>query len=100
MFGDLMGDFQSKQKEIQDRLKDIKVEEASEENHVQVTVNGNKEVLNIALSVSILEDKEQLEDLLLITLNRALKKAEEKAGEITQSQIKEMLPPGFDNLFG
>jgi DNA-binding protein YbaB len=47
-----------------------------------------------------LTDKEELEDLLLVAINRVLELAEEKAGVETQSLLKDMMPPGLGNLFG
>jgi len=58
--------------------------------------------LNISIDRSKLssDDMEELEDLLLISINRVLEKAGAKEAEEAQKMINDMLPPGMGNLFG
>ena len=93
MFGNLLGDFEKKQKEMMDQAEAIIV--TSETQGVKVIVNGKKEIVNISVDPSVLSDKEQLEDLLVVTINRAL----EEVGEQAQSLMQNMLPPGLSDLF-
>jgi nucleoid-associated protein EbfC len=44
-------------------------------------------------------DKEQLEDLLVVAINRALDEAGEKAAFETEKMMQDMLPPGFGDMF-
>lgn len=97
MFGNLLGDFEKKQKEVSDKAAQIVV--TSETEGVKVTVNGKKEVLNISIDEALMSDKEQLEDLLVVTLNRALDEAGEKAALQAQELMQSMLPPGLGDLF-
>ncbi len=98
MFGNIFGDFEKKQKEMLDKAADIVVEEKSD--GVSVTVNGKKEIVNIAITdEALLTDKEQLEDLLIATLNRALEEAGNQAAEQTQKMMEQMLPPGMGDMF-
>jgi DNA-binding YbaB/EbfC family protein len=102
MFGDLMGNMEEKQKALQDKLKQIEIEAEAGDGAVVVTANGNKELLNIKIDQNkiSLEDVEELEDLVLIAVNRALSEAGAKAEVESQALISDMLPPGLGGLFG
>ena len=102
MFGDLLGDMQSKQQALQEKLAQIEVEGESGNGAIKITANGNKEIVNISIDQNKIElnDVEELEDLILIAINRALGEATKKAEEESQSLISDMLPPGFGGLFG
>lgn len=102
MFGDLMGNMEEKQKALQEKLSNIEVEGDAGDRAVVVKANGNKEVLNISIDQNkvSLDDVEELEDLVLIAVNRALASAAEKAEAESQSMISDMLPPGLGGLFG
>jgi nucleoid-associated protein EbfC len=98
MFGNIFGDFEKKQQEILAHAETITVDAETE--GIRVTANGKKEIVNISITnPSVLADKEQLEDLLVVTINRALEEAGEKAAIFTQSKMEEMLPPGMAGLF-
>lgn len=99
MFGDLLGSFEQKQQEMLDKAAAIVVE--SEVGGVRVTANGKNEIVNISITdASILTDKEQLEDVLMVAVNRALAQAGEQAAEETQKMMSSMMPPGLAGLFG
>jgi len=81
MFGDLFGKLQEAQQKMQEgkaRLANITLDGDAGEGDVKVTVNGNREVKAIAIKEHLLspDNKEELEDLLITALNRALKNAE------------------------
>lgn len=98
MFGNLLGDFEKKQQELLDKTAEITVETTI--GGIKVAANGKKEILNISIEdPSVLADKEQLEDLLVAAVNRALDEAGEKAAIETQKAMEQMLPPGFGDLF-
>lgn len=98
MFGNIFGDFEKKQQEMLEKAGDIVVEQKM--GGVSVTVNGKKEIVNIAITdTALLTDKEQLEDLLITTLNRALEEAGNKAAEETQKMMEQMMPPGMGDMF-
>jgi nucleoid-associated protein EbfC len=98
MFGNMFGDLEKKQQEIAAHAAAIVVE--TEVEGIKVTANGQKEVLNISITdPSVLNDKEQLEDLLVVAVNRALEEAGEKAAFETEKMMQDMLPPGFGDMF-
>ncbi len=81
MFGDLFGKLQEAQQKMSDskeRLKHITVEGEAGNGAVKVLVTGAREVQSLEIAPALLdaERKEELEDLLITALNRALKNAE------------------------
>jgi DNA-binding protein YbaB len=58
---------------------------------------GNRTDIKISSDLKF-NDYEELEDLLLIAVNRAITKAAEIEAAESQKMISEMLPPGFGNL--
>jgi DNA-binding YbaB/EbfC family protein len=107
MFGDLMGmmgklkETQAKVEATKKRLDTVYVKESSAENLVEVTLTANRTLTEIKIDDRLLADKEQLEDYLITTLNRAI----EKAGKVNEAELgavaKEGMPniPGMDGLF-
>ena len=93
-----MGNFQEKQAAMKERLASITIEEKIE--GLTITANAAREILNINIEPSLLEDKEQLEDLLVVTLNKVMDKVAEKEAEMSQNMVNDLLPPGMAGLFG
>ena len=100
MFGNMMGklkEAQLKMEEVKSKLDQITV--FGEAQGVKVSLNGNKVVTNIDIPQMILDDrdKEQIEDLLILALNKGLENAENVAQSEGASAMKGMLPniPGL-----
>ena len=100
----MMGKLRETQQKIEDtkkRLDTVLIDEQSNDNLLKVTLTANNKIKSIAIDDSLLEDKEQLEDYLILTLNKAI----EKATKINQAELdavaKMDMPmiPGMDNLF-
>jgi nucleoid-associated protein EbfC len=82
MFGDLFSKLQEAQQKMQEgkqKLGDIIVDGEAGNGTVKVSVTGNREVKTISIDNLLLapDKKEELEDLLITALNRALKNAEQ-----------------------
>ncbi|MDY7395298.1 YbaB/EbfC family nucleoid-associated protein [Aureibaculum sp. 2210JD6-5] len=107
MFGDLQGmmgklkETQQKIEETKKRLDTVLVEGTSNQGKIKVTVTANRAVKDIAIDDSLFQDKEQLEDFLILALNDALKKANEINEAEMAAAAKDGMPniPGLD-LFG
>lgn len=107
MFGDLMGmmgklkETQAKVEETKKRLDTVMVDEASTDGLLKVTLTANRQIKTITIDDSLLEDKEQLEDYIILTINKAI----EKATKVNETELaavaKEGMPniPGMDSLF-
>jgi DNA-binding YbaB/EbfC family protein len=107
MFGDMMG-MMCKLKETQQKVEDTKkrmdtvlLDEKSADGLLEVVITANRELKQISISDDLLQDKEQLEDYLILTLNKAI----EKATSVNETELaavaKEGMPniPGMDSLF-
>ena len=99
MFDNLMSQMQEQANEIKKKLNNTVVEAEAENGLIRVKATGNKKILSIEISNDIADDKEAIEDLVVVALNKALEKADEIAAEETGNMTKGMLP-GLENLFG
>ncbi|WP_457615518.1 YbaB/EbfC family nucleoid-associated protein [Lutibacter sp.] len=101
MFGDLsgmMGKLKEAQQRIEDtkaRLKTILIDAEAGDGKIKVTVTADRTVKNIAIS-NELTDKEEIEDYLVIALNKAL----EKANTISESELAAAAKEGMPNIPG
>ena len=96
----MFGDMEEKQKMLKVKLAEIMVDAESGDGAIKVRANANRELVNISIDPSIIdpEDSEQLEDLLLVAINRVIQLAGEKEAEEAQKLIQDMLPPGLGGL--
>ncbi|MGP1994121.1 YbaB/EbfC family nucleoid-associated protein [Zobellia laminariae] len=107
MFGDMMGmmgklkETQQKVEATKKRLDTVTLEESSSEDLVKVVITANREIKQIIIDDSLLEDKEQLEDFLIMTVNKAIAKATQVNEAELGAVAKEGMPniPGMDSLF-
>ncbi|MEO9479169.1 MAG: YbaB/EbfC family nucleoid-associated protein [Maribacter dokdonensis] len=107
MFGDMMGmmgklkETQKKVEETKKRLNTVTLEEKSSDGLVAVTITANREVKSIVIDDSLLQDKEQLEDYLILTLNKAIQNATNVNETELAAVAKDGMPniPGMDSLF-
>jgi DNA-binding YbaB/EbfC family protein len=104
MFGDMMGlmgklqEAKAKAEVTKERLKTIFVDEQSSDGLLKVTASANGRIKEIEVSENLLQDKEQLEDYLILTLNKALEKAQNVHDTEMAAVAKEGMPniPGMD----
>ena len=102
MFGDISGMMdklkvaQQKVEETKQRLNNVLIDESSSEGKIKVTVTANREIRAINIDNSILSDAEELEDYLILTLNKALK----RAGEINEKEMAVAAKSGMPNIPG
>lgn len=99
---DFLGNMREQQEAMQKQLSEIIIEEISEEGAVKVIIDANRRVRDIVIDSSKIDmsDTEQLQDLLVLTLNAAVEKAEIKADAEMRKSLDNMLPGGLDQLFG
>ena len=102
MFGDMMNmmgklkETQKKVEETKKRLDTVLVDEKSSDNKLNVTLTANREIKSITIDDELLDDKEQLEDYLILTLNRAI----EKATKVNESELAAVAKEGMPNIPG
>ena len=96
MFDKLM-EAQQKAGEVKSRLDAISVSGTADGGKITVTANGNKVIQAINIDGDFLNDadKEELEELLLIAINKAM----EQADNVSQSEMAAMTQQMFGGLF-
>lgn len=98
MFGKL-GEAKQKAEEMKLKLDSISVEGNAQ--GVKVVANANKKITAISIDADLLkaENKEQIEDLLLVAIENALEQAENISAAEMRAMMGGMMP-GLGNLFG
>ena len=107
MFGDLMG-MMGKMKETQEkvaqtkkRLDTIFIDEQSADQLLKISISANNQIKSVNIDDTLLEDKEQLEDYLILVFNKAIEKATAVHAAEIDAVSKMDLPmiPGMENMF-
>jgi hypothetical protein len=81
--------------ETRERLEEMTVEGEAGSGTVKVKMTGNRVVKNICIDPLLMEsEKEEIEDLITIALNRALEKAD-KINETEMQNSAQSLLPGL-----
>lgn len=102
MFGDLMGmmgklkETQKKVEETKKRLDTVLIDEQSSDSKIKITLTANREIKSLEISDELLSDKDQLEDYLIITLNKAIS----KATSINEAELAAVAKEGMPNIPG
>lgn len=102
MFGDLMGmmgklkETQAKIEETKKRLDHVLIDENSTDQLLSVTLTANRTIKKLSIDDALLEDKEQLEDYLILTLNKAIT----RATQINEAELAAVAQDGMPNLPG
>jgi hypothetical protein len=102
MIGDLMGKMEEAKKAMEQakkRLETITVDAEAGGGAVKVKANGNKKITGLGISPELISsgDKEELEDLVIVAVNRATEQAEKVYEAEMQSATRGFLPnlPGM-----
>ena len=102
MFGDLMV-MMGKLKETQQRIEETKkrldtvlIDEQSNDGLLKVTITANRTIKGVTVDDSLLEDKEQLEDYLVLVINKAI----ESATAVNEAEVAAVAQDGMPNIPG
>ncbi|MFD0988767.1 YbaB/EbfC family nucleoid-associated protein [Mariniflexile jejuense] len=102
MFGDMMNmmgklkETQRKVEETKKRLDTVLIDEKSNDNKLKITLTANRTIKSIDIDESLLQDKEQLEDYLIITLNKVIA----KATNVNEAELAAVAKEGMPNIPG
>ena len=102
MFGDLMGmmgkikETQAKVEATKQRLDTVYIDEKSSDGLLRVTLTANRTIKTIEIDEQLLKDKEQLEDYLILTLNKAI----ENATKVNETELAAVAKEGMPNIPG
>ncbi|MBU2930237.1 YbaB/EbfC family nucleoid-associated protein [Winogradskyella psychrotolerans] len=102
MFGDMMGmmgklkEAQKKVEATKERLHTVLIDETSSDNKLKVTITANRTLKSIDIADELLQDKDMLEDYLILTLNKAI----EKATNVHESEVAAVAKEGMPSIPG
>ena len=102
MFGDMMGmmaklkETQKKVEETKERLNHVLIDEQSSDGKLKVTLTANRTIKSITIDDELLQDKEMLEDYLIMTVNKAI----EKATRVNETELAAVAKDGMPNIPG
>lgn len=102
MFGDMMGmmqkvkEAQKKVEETKKRMDTVYLNQASNYGLLKVEITANRKIKHIEIADELLEDKEQLEDYLVLTINKAI----QKATEVNEAELAAVAKEGMPNIPG
>ncbi len=102
MFDNLSGmmeNFQNAQKKVEEtkkRLDTVSMVESSADANISITITANREIKDIKINESLLDDKEALEDFLVITMNKAI----QRATAINEAEMAAAAKSGLPDLGG
>ena len=95
----MMGKLKETQKKVEEtkkRLDSVLIDEQSSDGKMKITLTANREVKSIDIDEELLNDKEQLEDYLILTLNLAIS----KATSINEAELAAVAKEGMPNIPG
>ena len=95
----MMGKMQEAQKKIEEtkkRLDTVLIDEKSSDGLLEVTLTANRTIRSLHISEELLGDKEQLEDYLIMVLNKAIT----KATNINEAELAAAAKDGMPNIPG
>jgi nucleoid-associated protein EbfC len=102
MFGDLMGmmgklkETQQKIEETKQRLNHVLIDETSNDGLLKITITANRTIKSITVDPTLLNDQEQLEDYLILVVNKAI----ERATAINEAELAAVAKDGMPNIPG
>ncbi len=87
---------QQKVEETKKRLDTVHLSQSSSDNLLNIEITANRTIKKIEIADELLQDKEQLEDYLIIQLNKAI----QKATEVNEAEIGAVAKEGMPNIPG
>ncbi|WP_335967288.1 YbaB/EbfC family nucleoid-associated protein [Galbibacter sp. PAP.153] len=102
MFGDFMGmmgklkETQQKIEETKKRLDTVTLSEESADKLIHITITANREIKSIEINDELLKDKEQLEDYLVLYVNKAIA----QATKVNETELGAVAKEGMPNIPG
>jgi len=95
----MMGKLKETQQKIEEtkkRLDTVLIDEQSSDGLLKVTLTANRVIKSVTVDDALLEDKEQLEDYLVLVLNKAIA----KATDINEAELAAVAQDGMPNIPG
>jgi DNA-binding protein YbaB len=92
---------QQKIEDTKKRLDTVLIDEQSADGLLKVTLTANSKIKSVVIADALLEDKDQLEDYLIVVMNKAI----EKAASVNQAELDAVtrvdmpMIPGMEDMF-
>ena len=102
MFGDMMGmmnklkETQKKVEATKQRLNSVLIDESSNDLKLKVTITANRTIKSITIEDELMQDKDMLEDYLVLTINKAI----ERATNVNEAELAAVAKEGMPNIPG
>ena len=95
MFGNMLGDMEERQKALKEQLSQIKVSSDAANGAIKVEANATRAITNIQIDPTFLKDSdaEELEDLLMVAINRAIAVAAETEAALRPTRLQPRCAP-------
>ena len=92
---------QQKVEETKKRLDNVLIDEQSNDGLLRLTITANRTLKSITIDDALHEDKDQLEDYLLVVMNKAITKASDinQAELDAVSKVDMPMIPGMEDMF-
>ena len=87
---------QAKVEATKKRLDTVLIDEQSSDEKLKVTITANRLIKNIRIDESLLNDVEELEDYLILTLNKAI----DRATSVHETEVAAVAKDGMPNIPG
>ena len=100
----MMGKLKATQQKIEDtkkKLDTVLIDEQSADGLLKVTLTANSKIKSVVVADTLLEDKDKLEDYLIVVMNKAI----EKAASVNQAELDAVtrvdmpMIPGMEDMF-
>lgn len=99
MFGDMLSKLKETQQKVEatkKRMDTVLIDETSNDGLLAVEITANRTIKKITIDDSLMDDKEQLEDYLILTLNKAI----QKATDVHETEVGAVAKEGMPNIPG
>ncbi len=98
-FGDMLGklaEVKQKIEEIKARLETTNLDVTGASGDIKITINGNRKIQKLEISQALQSaSKEELQQQLLETFNKAVAEADKLSGDEMKKVAGGMIPPGL-----
>ncbi len=97
--GDMMGKLQEVKKKVEEikaKLENEKIDITGANGDIKITINGNRKIQKLEIATALQNaSKEELQEQLLITINKAIEAADKRSADEMKSVAGGLIPPGL-----
>lgn len=98
-FGDMLGkiaEIKQKVEEIKAKLETTTLSVTGASGDIKITINGNRKIQKLEIATALQNaSKEELEEQLLVTINKAIEEADKASAAEMKTVAGGMIPPGL-----